>query len=170
MTRTAARAGIGLGLGLVSYTALYFPYPEHSTPARVLHRYLEWIAAASAWVIQRFDPRAQAQGDMVLGQFPLQIVLDCAALDAQAMLSVAILVAAGSVPQKVAGMCAGAFLLGAFNIARISLLYAVGTHYPDWFQMLHEEVLQLGMVIAACALFAAWLHHTSTTPSASHET
>jgi len=155
--RVTRRLSMGLLAGLALYMALYFPYPEHSLPARGLHLYLELVAALSAALIRTFDVTAYAQGDLVLGQFPLRIVLDCAALDAQALLSVAILVSVGRTWHKLAATLFGVLALFVANIGRIALLQAVGTHRPDWFHVMHEEVLQFGLILLACGLFALWL-------------
>lgn len=157
-----ARAGLAfLGAALpamvVLYVAIYFPYRRGSVPARVLSAYVVGVAKVAAGFLRLFDGRVGVLDNTVTGQFPLTVILDCTALDAQMLLAAAIFAFTASWRQKLFGLGAGLALLMALNIARIAVLYLVGLRWPDAFHLVHEEICQFLIVAAAFGFFAAWV-------------
>jgi exosortase/archaeosortase len=112
-------------LMVVSYTLLYFPYLAGSLPARMLTSYLRLVARLSATGAWIFDHRVFASGDVVQGRFQLQIVLDCAALDAQALFASAVLAFPTTGLKRALGLLVGTVLLATINVARIVVLYVI---------------------------------------------
>jgi exosortase/archaeosortase family protein len=138
------------------YGVLYFPYRSETVVVRALAAYLGAIARAAAAVIGLFDASAHARGTTIDGRFPLQIVLDCSAVDAQALFVGAVLAFPARWQRRVAGALAGIAGLNLLNLVRIVTLYFVGVHWPTAFHTLHEEVIQIVLVLAAAGGFAAW--------------
>ena len=147
---------LALALMATTYAVFYFPYPAGSFPVRLLNWYLRTIASASAIGARLFDPTASASGDIVGGRFSLRIVLDCGALDAQALFAAT--VAAFPVPwrRRLVGVIAGSALIATFNIGRIVSLYAIGLFWPSAFHAAHEEVFQFGIIAVAFGAFWIW--------------
>ncbi len=141
----------------VLYALLYFPYPPESLPVRAISAYLRGVAAVSAAFIRLYDSGARAHGDLIDGRFSMRIVLDCAALDAHALLAAAVLVFPARWSYRIAGVVAGALVVAAVNIARIGVLYFVGVRWPSAFPVLHEEVLQIAIILATFLVFGAWI-------------
>ena len=157
-----ARAGLMfLGAAIpamvVLYVAIYFPYPRGSLPARVLSAYVVAVARVAAGFLHLFDARVAALDNTITGGFPLTVILDCTALDAQMLLAAAIFAFTASWGQKLFGLAVGVALLMALNIARIAVLYLVGLRWPGAFHLVHEEVCQFLIVAAAFAWFAIWV-------------
>ena len=144
-------------LGGVAYAILYFPYPAGSSPVRLLQGYLNAIARASAWGVWLFDRSVVARGDLVEGLFSLRIVLDCAALDAHALFAAAVLAFPAPWHHRLAGVAAGSLGLAAVNVGRIVVLYLIGIRWPAVFPFMHEEVLQLAIVLSAFLTFLGWI-------------
>jgi exosortase/archaeosortase family protein len=144
----------------VFYAILYFPYPAGSLPVRAQSWYLRQVAAASGAAIRLFDATAQARGDTVDGRFSLRIVLDCAALDAHALLAAAVLAFPASWAQRAAGVLAGTLVVALANILRIAILYVVGVRWPASFAVLHEDVLQLAIILTTFLVFGGWIAWT----------
>ena len=94
---------------------------------------------------------------MIDGRFSLRIVLDCAALDAHALLAAAVIAFPASWRQRAAGVLAGTVIVAFVNIVRIAILYVVGVRWPGLFPVLHEDVLQLAIVLATFLVFGAWI-------------
>ena len=143
------------------YALLYVEHAPGSLVSRALSGHLVAVAQVSGWVIRRFDPTLVVQGNNLGGRFPLSIVLDCAALDVQAIYASA--VAAFPVPwrERVVGGVGGIVGLWVLNILRIVALYFIGLVAPRWFHTMDEEVFQLVMVLGACGFFAVWALSTS---------
>lgn len=146
-----------LVVGGAAYAILYFPYPEGSLPVRALTGYLRLVAHASAIAVWPFDHTVVASGDLVEGRFSLRIVLDCAALDAHALFAAAVLAFPAPVALRLWGVIAGGLGLAAVNVGRIAILYVVGIWWPTAFHRMHEEVLQLTIVLAAFLAFLVFI-------------
>jgi exosortase/archaeosortase family protein len=141
----------------VFYGLLYFPYPPGSVPVRAISGYLRAVAAVSAAFIRLFDSGARARGDLIDGRFSMQIVLDCAALDAHALLAAAVLAFPARWRYRIAGVFAGALVVAAVNVVRIAILYVVGVRWPSAFPVVHEEVLQIAIILATFLVFGGWI-------------
>jgi len=143
-------------LMLLFYAALYQPYAEDSLPARCLVSYLELVARGSALWLGWLGEAVSVEGTTVGGRFPFVVVLDCAALDAQALFAAAVLAFPARLGDKLLGLAAGLLAIASINIARLVLLYFAGARSLRLFQVLHEEVLVLLVILLVCGLFAAW--------------
>lgn len=136
--------------------ALYYPYPADSAPARFLDGYLALQAAIVGACLRPFDASVSVSGTVIGGRFPLRIVLDCAALDAVALFVAAVLAFAAPPAKKAAGLLAGVTAIVAVNLLRMLFLYYAGVHWPAAFDFLHEDLMQLVLVLGAAACFAAF--------------
>lgn len=157
--RSAALAqGARFGVfALLVFGSLYYPHAPASWPARALHAYVGLVARAAAFTIGLFDHSAKLLDDTIIaGRFPLQIVLDCTALDVQALYLAAVLSLAAPVVVKLAGACAGLVFLTLANLARIAALYFVGVAAPARFDLLHEDVMTFAMMACACLAFVTF--------------
>lgn len=138
------------------YLLIYLGHAEDSVIVRALAVYLAWVARAAALVIGWFDPAVTVTGRQLGGRFPLEIVLDCAALDVQAIFAAAVVAFPAPWRRRLFGLVVGLAVLGTLNVARIACLYLIGVHAPTWFHTMHEEVLQIAVVLGTCLLFASW--------------
>ena len=147
------------------YAVLYYPYSDGSFPARLLTRYLELVATISGATVSVFDPQVHVQGVFITGRQSLQIVLDCAALDALALFAATVLAFPASIRVKLTGLAAGALTISTFNVLRIVILYAAVMKSHDVFTFLHEDVMALFIVLVSIGCFAAWAviasHHSA---------
>jgi exosortase/archaeosortase family protein len=153
VARFLVRAVVVTGL---LYGVLYFPYRSENVVVRGLEGYLCALARLAGGVIALFDATAGTRGTVIEGRFPLQIVLDCSAADAQALFVGAVLAFPAGWRRKALGAAAGVVGLNLVNLARIVLLYFVGASWPRAFHILHEEVIQLVFVLIAAGAFAVW--------------
>lgn len=138
------------------FALLYAPYPASSLPAQLLAGYVELVARAAAALLAPFDPSVRLVDQvMITGRFPLLIVLDCTALDVQALYTAAVLSMPFGWRYTLLGALAGCLALGLVNLVRIAVLYWVGVHAPGYFDLLHEDVLTFALLLCAVACF--WL-------------
>ena len=138
------------------YSVLYYSYGDASLPARVLVRYLGFLARVSGGVVALFDSSVRVDGVFILGRRPLRIVLDCAALDALALFAATVLAFPASARVKLIGFAAGGAISWGFNVMRIGLLYVAGVKWPRLFDVLHEDVMALSLVLVSVGCFAVW--------------
>lgn len=146
------------------YVVLYYPYDGGALPVRALAGYLGLLARVCVAVIRMGDPSARVAGDAIDGHFSMRIVLDCGALDAQALFAAAVLGFPAPWSRKLVGVAGGLAVIALANLARIVALYFIGWRRPAAFHLWHEEVLQLAIVLVAAAAFAAWALWTRRGP------
>ncbi|HEY6880514.1 MAG TPA: hypothetical protein VI299_20965 [Polyangiales bacterium] len=136
------------------FALLYYPHPPDSRAADLLSGYVAWVARAATHVIALFDPSVVLMDHVVIaGRFPLRIVLDCTALDVQALFVSAVLAAPASARSKLLGALGGVAFLAVANLVRIVALYYVGVHAPARFDLMHEDVFTFAMLACACLAF-----------------
>jgi exosortase/archaeosortase family protein len=138
------------------YAFLYYPYGEDSLPARLLFQYLALLARIAGGLASLVDRSVSVQGVYILGRQPLHVVLDCAALDALALFAAAVLAFPARARAKLKGFIAGGAIIWSFNVLRIVLLYVAGMKSPRLFDVLHEDVMALLLVLVSVACFVAW--------------
>jgi exosortase/archaeosortase family protein len=139
------------------YALIYAPHEGVGAAASVLEFYLEATALASAALLRVFGELVQLDGTQVSGRFSFVVVLDCAALDAQALFAASVLAYPAPWWARVVGVCVGAFGIFLLNVARLVGLYFAGAHSLELFHLLHEEVLVFVLVALVCGGFLLWL-------------
>ena len=147
---------LALPMMLLLYGAIYFPHRAGSPAARALTAYVNLVAMLAGGALHLFDRSVTVSGNQIGGRFPLSIILDCSALDAQALFAAAVLATRARWSDKLVGLTAGIALLVAVNLGRIATLYFVGVRAPRLFHVLHEEILQMAIVVCALLVFGAW--------------
>jgi exosortase/archaeosortase family protein len=138
------------------YALAYGPHSEGSVVARWLQSYLEVIARLSWQVLRLLGETVQIRGATVSGRFAYVVVLDCAALDAQALFVAAVLAFPATWWARLVGVVTGVLVILAINVARLAGLYFAGAHSRELFHVLHEEVLVFVIVACVCMLFLLW--------------
>jgi exosortase/archaeosortase family protein len=155
--REGSRFAVRLALLIAAfYAALYYPHAAGSVPARLLHGYLESLAWIAGRCLSLVDTQVSVQGVFILGRAPLQIVLDCAALDALALFTASVIAFPADLRRKLAGFVVGSSIIWSFNVLRIVLLYVAGVRWPTLFDLLHEDMMALLLVLVSVACFAVW--------------
>jgi exosortase/archaeosortase family protein len=152
-SRFAARAAL---LMVAFYSVVYYPHADGSVAGRLLLRYLESLAWISGACLSLVDSQVSVQGVFILGRAPLQIVLDCAALDALALFAASVVAFPAPLRRKLVGFVVGGAIIWGFNVLRIVLLYVAGVRSPRLFDVLHEDVMAVLLVLVSVGCFAVW--------------
>jgi exosortase/archaeosortase family protein len=138
----------------VLFAPFSFPHAPESRMTQLIGSYVLCIAQASAWLVARFEAGVFAtDSGLIVGRYALQIVLDCAALDVHALYLAALVAFPCSFWSKLLAASLGSAAIAACNLLRIVTLYFVGLHAPARFDLLHEDVLALLMVLIAILIF-----------------
>jgi exosortase/archaeosortase family protein len=138
------------------YALLYHPHEAESWPGQALYAYLRMTAEVSARILRWVGEDAVAHDTQVFGRFPYVVVLDCAALDAQALYAAAVLAFPARPWLRAVGVVYGLLAIFGINIARLVILYFAGAASPELFHTLHEEVLVFVVIALVCLLFLTW--------------
>jgi exosortase/archaeosortase family protein len=168
--RAAVRYVVSLGVSLaLFYAFVYHPWNPVSLVGQQLKTYLELIARLSAAVLELSGEHVSVNGPSVHGRFPYVVVVDCAALDIQALFVAAVLAFPSRWFQRVVGFVCGLVAIFSINIARLVALYYAGVHSKTLFKTLHEEVFVLVVVVIVCGLFLLWATWATRHLHTSHE-
>ncbi len=138
------------------YAALFHSYPEASLPGRMLSAYLTLTARGGGALLGWFGEPVSVEGATVLGRFPFVVVLDCAALDAQALYAAAVLAFPAPAARKLIGLVGGLAGIWVINVLRLVALYHAGVRSRELFNVLHEEIMVMLVILSVCGLFVAW--------------
>jgi exosortase H (IPTLxxWG-CTERM-specific) len=131
----------------------YFPRTGEDTVERWTAAYLGLYARVASWLIGVFDPHVSAHGNRVVGQFSMQIVKSCDAMESNILFTAAVVAVSAPWRRKAAALVVGLCALVAFNLVRLLALYWVGALAPSAFEFLHLDVWPLLMVIFAAVDF-----------------
>jgi exosortase/archaeosortase family protein len=160
----APRAGAGVVRFVVCaaawmaafYGLYYYPHASDSLPGTLIAGLLDAQGHAASALIAAFEPGVHYDAGTVVGRFPMRVVKACGALDAQALFAAAVLAFRASPRAKLVGVLLGSLAIMAVNVLRLVVLYFVGADMPRMFDTMHEELMPLALVVAACAGFSAW--------------
>ncbi len=91
------------------------------------------------------------------GAFSMGIIEACTGLVPMLILVSAVLAYPSSARQKLVGISLGVVALFALNLIRTSTLFAIGSHFPGFFDSAHYLVWQSLMIIAAVGVWLLWV-------------
>jgi exosortase/archaeosortase family protein len=144
------------GIMILLYGLAYYPWGPESFAGKQLRGYLELVAAVSAATLRLLGEFVATNGPTVTGRFSYVIVVDCAALDVQALFAAAVLAFPSKWSTRLIGLAVGVVAIFAINIVRLVALYFVGVHSTHLFKLLHEEVFVFVIVALVCGVFLLW--------------
>ncbi len=144
------------GLMVALYALAYHSWDATSFAGRVLVAYLEAVAQVSAASLRLLGESVTTNDATVSGRFSYVVVVDCAALDVQALFVAAVLAFPSPWRTRLLGVVGGVAAIFAINITRLVGLYYAGASSLDLFHTLHQEVFVLAIVLLVCGLFLVW--------------
>lgn len=138
------------------YALAYHSWDATSGPGRWLAAYLKTVTQVSAATLRALGEHVTVADRTVSGRFSYVVVVDCAALDVQALFVAAVLAFPSPWRTRLWGIVTGIAAIFAINITRLVVLYYAGASSLELFNTLHEEVFVLLIVALVCGLFLAW--------------
>ncbi len=117
-----------------------------------------FTARATAFVLGLFDGEVQVLGTMVASPgFTMGIIEACTGIVPMIIFVSAVLAYPSSVRQKAIGIGLGISGIYAVNLVRTTTLFAVGAHFPGFFDTAHYLVWQSLMILAAVVFWLLWV-------------
>jgi exosortase family protein XrtM len=115
------------------------------------------IAAAAGTVLNAGNQHVVVKGTIMASPcFSVDIKNGCNGLETVLFLLAAVLAFPASAAQKVLAGAIGAVLIQAINLIRVTTLYLIGCHRPEWFASFHLAIWQTIVFATAVLFFAAW--------------
>jgi exosortase/archaeosortase family protein len=150
-----------LGLGLLCFSIYGFPFELFGAKSDWLGPYLAGYARLAGAALGLFEKGVVVSGTRIDGRFSLEIVRNCDAIEVNILFACAVLAFPSPIKRRLAALVGGLACLVLANVLRICALYFVGVHFPDWFRLIHEEVLPLVLIAGAALLFLASTRYMS---------
>ncbi len=127
--------------------------------------YLSVLASLIGAVLNVFGADVTVTGTRVLsGEFAMQIVRGCDAIEPVAVFAAAVLASPVVVSRKLPGIFVGAVALLLINLLRLVSLFFVGAYSRKMFDVLHESVWQAAFVLLALVFWAIWVRWATRSP------
>jgi exosortase/archaeosortase family protein len=105
-------------------------------------------------------------GDTLIhGHTAIDIASDCSPHLPYLILAGAILAYPAAWRDRVLGLLAGAVLVHAFNTLRILALFFILLTRPEWFEVAHTYLWQIGTILVVFGSFAVWLRWVGREPA-----
>lgn len=124
---------------------------------RVYPIYLKANAFATGAILKLLSWDVVVAGTQIgTADFAVKVQRGCDALEASAILAIAIVSAPGSLARKAVGVFLGVAFLSAVNIVRIASLFAIGSTAPNLFNVMHADVWQTLFVMLAVVFWVFW--------------
>lgn len=128
------------------------------TDSSVFHRLVTFTASATATVLHVFDGDVYAFGTEVASpDFAMGIIEACTGVVPMLIFLAAVLAYPSPNKRKALGIVIGILGLYAVNIIRTTTLFAVGVHFPSFFDTAHYIVWQSLMILVAVVFWLLWV-------------
>jgi exosortase/archaeosortase family protein len=138
---------------LVAFQFAYYAFIVDSAPFR---SYVGGIGRIAAALLRAGGERVITVGHELTSSFTMSVESGCDALQAMAILVIAVLAFPSPRGRKLLGVVGGLALLYVLNIVRVASLFWTGVHAPGWFETLHTDVWPATIVASAVLLWVAW--------------
>jgi len=96
------------------------------------------------------------EATLVTPLYSIMVRPGCDAYQASAVLLAGVTAFPATLRRKLVGAAVGVGALAVLNLARLATLLWAGMHRPDWFDLLHVEVLPALFVAASLGLLLGW--------------
>ena len=149
-TRFALKYALFAGVLFAVYA---FPFQLLGARRDWLAGYLAAYARLAGAVLGLFEPGIAVEGAQIHGRFPMEIVRNCDAIEINILFASAIWAFPAPWRRRALASLLGLCALIALNVLRICALYFVGVHARPQFEVVHEQVFPLVLVLAAALAF-----------------
>ncbi|MGB8354597.1 MAG: archaeosortase/exosortase family protein [Chthoniobacteraceae bacterium] len=112
---------------------------------------------ASAILNRMGEDTRVSDGTISSPRSSITVLPACSAFEYLWFFCAAVLAFPALASRKIAGILAGVTLLLALNLFRVVSLYYISVHFPRFFDMAHEEIWGIVLVLASVCLCAAWI-------------
>jgi exosortase/archaeosortase family protein len=130
-----------------------FPYAEQGIAEAGFERYLAAYARVTGWLLHFFEPGIVVAGRQIQGQFSLEIIKNCDAMENNILFLAAVLALPSPWKQRALACLVGLPVLILANLLRLVSLYLVGRFAPASFEFCHIELWPLLLVLLTVSAF-----------------
>lgn len=124
----------------------------------VINPYTEFLAKATAAVINLFGAGAVANGALVYSpRYSMDIAMGCDGVEASCLYLAGVVAFPTSWRARLIGLAFGVPLIQAINLTRLVGLYYVGMYFPSVADQIHDYVAQSIVILLSTAILIFWL-------------
>jgi exosortase/archaeosortase family protein len=162
---SGSRFALKFGLIAGCLFAVYaFPFELFGAHGDWLAGYLAAYARLAGAALRVFENPIVVTGARIDGRFPMEIVRNCDAIEVNILFVSAVLAFPAGWRRQSVALAAGLAGLVTLNVLRICALYWVGVHAPEHFEVAHEQIFPLLLVVGAALAFLRSVRYLNADP------
>ncbi|MGH9458522.1 MAG: exosortase H [Thermoanaerobaculia bacterium] len=151
----------------VLIAVLYVAIALRPVDANVVTPFTRGVTAAAGAILNTVGEPVVRQGTILRSpRFAVDVKNGCNGLEATLLLVAAILAYPAGWKEKALGIAAGAVLIQAINLVRVTSLYVIGRDYPNLFATFHVTVWQVVIFVLTIGMFVFWSGRVGRDPRA----
>lgn len=122
------------------------------------------IATVASSTLNLFGQQTSASGTSITSpSFAVNVKNGCNGIEAMLILLAALLAFPMSWRVRLQGIALGTLLIQILNLVRITTLYLLGKYHPQLFDIFHNAVWQVVIVLSAVVFFFEWVRRFGST-------
>jgi exosortase H (IPTLxxWG-CTERM-specific) len=136
---------------------LYVVIAIHPVNDHVIVPFTERITGVAAVMLKVMGEKVTVSGTTIRSAlFAVNVENGCNGIEAIILLVAAIAAFPAKWVARIGGIIGGFMVIQVLNIFRVAMLFWLGEHHPDVFQMFHVAVWQTLIVLASVGIFLIW--------------
>ncbi|MGB0838617.1 MAG: hypothetical protein ACPGXL_00680 [Chitinophagales bacterium] len=140
---------------MIAFYLILFSQPFQTY---IFKPFIAFNATIASWLLNLMGQGTTAVGSSVNGVFNINIAAGCDGLEPTMVFVGGVLFAPFASKFKLPGILVGTLFLLSINFIRIVSLYLAGAYYPDYFDLLHEDIWQVGFIMLAIMSWLIWVN------------
>jgi len=138
--------------------ALYYVFSLLPISDRALNGLVTGTARLANCLLNLLGEKSQlTEATLSSGLFAITVLKACTCVEFVWFYCAALIVFPSPWTRKLPGILIGAAALLALNLLRVMSLFLVGVHFPKAFDMVHEDIWSVSLIIATLFLTLAWI-------------
>ena len=133
---------------------------------RLIVPYTSQIAKVAGTTLDWMGEQTTVTGTLITSTtFAVDVRNGCNGVEAMLILVAAILAFPAPWKARLAGVGVGTVIIQVLNLVRIDTLYLLGKYRPELFEIFHNAIWQVAIVLVAVATFFEWSRRIASTRS-----
>jgi len=125
---------------------------------RILAASLTENARVASAILNQFGENTKVTNSTIWsGKYAITVLPACSGVEFLVFFCAMVIAFPSRIRGKVFGIVVGVLLLLALNQIRITSLFYVGAHFPKAFDITHEDLWSMGLIVAEIILCVVWI-------------
>jgi exosortase H (IPTLxxWG-CTERM-specific) len=163
-----ARRRLGFALRFLgTLVLLYVVIALNQVNDGVIVPFTEGVTAAAGAVLRAAGEPNRVAGTVIASPaFAIDVKNGCNAVETMMLFAAAVIAFPAPFKRKLLALALGLPLIQLLNVLRLAMLFWLGVHHRQLFDVFHVAVWQAVMILAGVAIFASWSSRIAPRPAA----